>query len=131
MACAVSAQDKVLYRGQTARFVLTVVDEDGDRYDLTAATLYLRIKASVSDADPALIELATGTGITNKVQSGATLGQADVVITGAQMATLTGINYYYDVWLESAGGDVEPVIPVSRLTVPLPVTNLSDPPPGD
>jgi len=119
------SQDKTIFRGQTASFVITVTDEGGVRFDLTGSTLYMRIKQSVSDPDPAIVELLTGTGIVHRNQTAsATVGQADIVVTSAQTKLLTNQNNVYDVWLVKPSGDKTPVVPVSKLTVLTPVTLL-------
>lgn len=124
MSCTAAAQPKTIYRRQTATFVLTVVDENGERFDLTGSTLYMRAKNKETDADPAIIALLTGTGITHRAQTGATLGQADIVMTSAQTALLAAQANVYDVWLQKPSSERSPIIPVSPLTVLTPVTNL-------
>jgi len=89
----------VWYRGETRAFVLTV-SVGGEAQDLTAAVdIELQLKAAPGDADPPLASMSVGSGITLRPQSGATLGQADIVLpynwlTGD--ATPAGL-YYYDV----------------------------------
>lgn len=122
MSC-LPPQDKTIYKGQTAKWVLKVLDEDGDPFDLTSTTLYLRVKASTSDADPALVALLTGSGITNQTQTGSTIGWADVLMTPTQTNLLTALNYFYDAWSDTAG-DRAVIVPVSKFTVKVPVTNL-------
>ena len=124
MSCGATAQDKTIYKGQTATFLLTVTDEDEERFNLDGSTLYFRIKLAVTAADPALVALETGSGIVHATQSGTTLGQATITVPAASTAALTDINYVYDVWLEKVSGDKQPIVPVSKLTVSIPVTNL-------
>jgi hypothetical protein len=126
MACCGERQDKQIYKGQSATFRITITDEDGERYDLTGATLYFRVKVSVTTADPALITKVSSTPaqITILAQSGDTVGQAEIYLLPADTTALTAINYVYDVWILKATGEKEPVVPVSALVINLPVTNL-------
>lgn len=84
------------YRGETIQKLLTVAT-DGELRDLTSAGLELEVKALPGNADPALISLAIGSGIELRSQSGATLGQADITITSAQVDGLAPGVYWYDV----------------------------------
>ncbi len=126
MACNGAKQDKQIYKGQSATFRITVTDEDGERFDLTGATLYFRVKLSVTAADPALIAKASTTPaqITILAQTGDTLGQAEIYLVPSDTSALNAINYVYDVWLQKSGGEKQPVVPVSNLVINLPVTNL-------
>ena len=123
MSCIVESQDVTIYRGQTASFVLTVTDDLGARFSLTGSTLYWRAKNKITDVTP-IVALLTGTGITHRVQSGMTLGQADILVTSVQTALFTAQDNVFDVWLVKPSGDKSPIVVVSKLTVLTPVTVL-------
>ncbi len=122
MGCDTNQQDKTIFRGQTATFVITVEDENGDRFNLDTHTLHFHVKNLVTDADPPIIDLSTGVGITHRSQVSPNVGVADIVMTSVQTALLIAQDNVFDSWLEKAGGDQSPIIPVSRLTVLTPVS---------
>lgn len=74
-------------QGASYQFPVTVQDEDtGQAIDITAGSLYCTVKQYASDADPGLVQLTNGSGITLRTQSGGTLGMADIKFTPAQTA---------------------------------------------
>lgn len=72
----------LVYRGDAAPLRLTVTDDEDEPLRLTGATIEVQVKAALGDADPPVIAKAIGTGVTILTQSGDTLGQADIDITG-------------------------------------------------
>lgn len=75
-------------------FTVTV---DGERVDLTEATdLELQVKAAPGGADPPLVALTLGDGITLEVQSGATLGDGHAVIPSDAWDEVAGGTYYWE-----------------------------------
>lgn len=87
----------IWYRSETQELVLTYV-EDGALLNLSTATsIEFQVKAAPDTADPPLISLAIGSGITLRPQTGDTLGQADIVVTSAQVDALAPGTYYYEV----------------------------------
>lgn len=121
MACE---QPISIYVGQTKRLTLAFADADGERIDLTTATaIELQVKAADGDADPALIALSIGDGITVRPQVGDDIGMADAVISSARTTAApwpdapasVGI-FRYDVVLEISG-DRHYAVPPSDFVV--------------
>lgn len=127
---ALVQQDKQIYLGQTARFLITVVDRDGQRFDLGPtdgpgnSILYLRVKKNLTDANPGIIALESGTGLgiihLDQTQP-LTKGQAEAVMSSAQTAALTNSPYKMDLWLAKTTGEKTPLMQVSQLIVATPV----------
>lgn len=76
-----------VYQGDTANFLLTVTDDAGQPFDLTAATsIEVRVKKTAGAPDPALIAKDLGNGVTllnqstSKGQASIALGTADTGI---------------------------------------------------
>lgn len=118
---ALIQQDRQIYRGQTAAFVITVT-EDKERFNLSGHTLFLHVKNKIDDVGFLLI-LQTGSGITHRDQTveSPTEGQADAIMTSGQTATFSELDNIFDLWLEKSGGDKEPIVPPSKLIVNTPV----------
>jgi hypothetical protein len=77
----------VLYKGIEWRRRITVTDDDtGARTNLTGKTIEVHLRRRTGEAT--LIELTVGSGITLLTQSGATEGQADLVIQAASSTSL-------------------------------------------
>lgn len=89
------ATTETWYRGATIKKLLTVVT-DGEPRDLTTATVELQVKADLGAADPPLIALAIGEGITLRDQT-TDPGLADIVISSEQTDGLTPGTYWFDV----------------------------------
>jgi hypothetical protein len=105
---------QVWHRGTTIEYVLTV-SSNGTADDLSLATsLELQLKAEVDGADPALVSLGIGTGITLRTQSGTTLGMADVVIPYTALASVADGTYWMDVVVTYSGSPN----PIRRLVIP-------------
>jgi len=80
-------QPKSMSLGETKDLILIFTkSSDGTRLNLdadldaAATAIELQVKVSEGDADPALISLAIGTGITKRTQTGDDIGVADAVI---------------------------------------------------
>jgi hypothetical protein len=93
------AQPLTVMKGESFSRVVTVVDydNDGELQDLTGATIELQVKALAGAADPAIISLSVGSGITILTQSGDTLGQFRFDLSSAATAAKTPGKYRYDV----------------------------------
>ena len=77
----------VLYKGIEWRRRITVTDDDtGARTNLTGKTVVFELRKRTGEA--VLISKSVGAGITLLTQSGATLGQADLVIASGDSASL-------------------------------------------
>lgn len=101
----------VLYKGIEWTRRITVTDDDtGERTDLTGLTVVFQLRRRTSET--ALIDLTVGDGITLLAQSGDTLGQADVVIDGADSALLEVASHVVAVLVD---GDV--ALPPLKLPV--------------
>lgn len=117
------------YRGETIDKVLTVAT-DGELRDLSVATgIELQVKSAPDADDPPLISLAIGYGITLRAQSGATLGQADVTISSAQVDALAPGVYYYDVAVDFPGPERKYVVKPTKVIVKGVVNRPSATPP--
>jgi hypothetical protein len=101
------------YRGESRELVLTI-SVDGEAVDLSSAlAIEYQLKEAPGAADPPLIALALGTGISLRPQSGATLGQADVAIPYTATDVLTARTYYEEVAAMFPGTP-----PIRRYVVP-------------
>jgi len=115
-------QDWAIYAGATARWMITLLDADDEREDLTGGTLYLQVRTAVDAADPPALSLETNAGILHETQADETLGQAAVTFTAAQTVALAPGTYFYDVFYDDDSGDRWTVVPTSKLIVKDPVT---------
>lgn len=117
---ATGGADNSWIRGEDVEMVLTVTDDTGALEDLTTAIdIELRVKDSPDDADPPLLALSLGSGITvRSPQTGSNLGLADVVATAAQTFALVAGLKHYDVFVVRASGKRKCAIsPQSRLQI--------------
>jgi hypothetical protein len=124
-------QPKSMHLGETKELVLIFTkSSDGARLNLDseldagADAIELQVKVLEGDADPALIALAIGTGITKRTQTGDDLGVADAAIPSS--ATLGGSwpaapanvgVFRYDVKIILASGAVKYPVNPSDLIV--------------
>ena len=113
MAECLQTQPLLVFKGEDKNYTITVVDENGDRVDLTGWTLEFEVKPKAGDADPASIAKSTGIGITHLTQSGATLGQATLDFDPADTSGLTAGLYKYDLLAIDGSGNRLVVIPPS------------------
>lgn len=104
-----------IFRGNQVTYRITVTDDADARVNLTAYGIECEAKAELGGADPAAIACSIGDGITLLTQSGATLGQADIVITSAKSGIAPAL-YWLDVVTILAGVRVH-VIPPRELTI--------------
>jgi len=118
-------QDLQILRGISKTLRLTVEDEDGERVDLTGATVYFSVKVNVADA-AAVISKDSGTPseITILTQSGDTLGQADIFLVPSDTSGLSPIQHYYDVWVVLASGARHAVVPPASFYIEQAITEL-------
>jgi len=89
-------------RGQVEELVLTVMDEENNLVDLTdpsITALEFRVKKSAGDADPPVLSLSLGDGITPRDQTGVNRGLADITATADQTFALGAGLWHYDVLL--------------------------------
>lgn len=100
----------VLYKGIAWQRRLTVTDADGVAVDLTGKDVVLELRRHAGDA--ALLSLSVGSGITLLAQSGATLGQADLVIGAGQSTDFDVAAHRYAVLV-----DDQVVTPPTKLLV--------------
>lgn len=101
----------VLYKGIDWTRRLTVTDDDtGGRTNLAGKVIQVQLRRHTGEA--ALVELTVGDGVTLLTQSGDTEGQADVVIAGADSASLTIASHVIAVLL-----DGQVVMPPTKLPV--------------
>lgn len=102
------------FAGETIEQTLTVVDEDsGDRTDLTSAvSIAFKVRTTEGGADPALITLGIGTGVTLEPQSGLTIGQAKIVFTAPAAGT-----YWYHAEVTMPGPKMFVAVPPTKFIV--------------
>lgn len=86
-----------IYRGETTSFHLEAA-ANGAARNLDGLTLECQIKLTAGAADPALVSLTVGSGITLDTQSGDTLGHLTVTFSATQTDSLTAGIAYLDVW---------------------------------
>lgn len=118
MSC--ETRDEKIYAGESAKWLFTAYDRNGDPVDLTGATIELEIKLNKGDADPALVHKEVGAGITVLAQSGATLGQFEAALVPNDTGARSGM-HYWDVVVVS-GGERWFVVPPSEFYIE-PVVN--------
>ena len=95
-------------QGTTYTFPVTATDETtGQPIDLTGKTLYCTVKVNPSDADPGLVQLSVGSGITLRAQAGATLGMCDVKFSATQTEAFPAPQMLvWDLQYDDGGGGV-------------------------
>jgi hypothetical protein len=84
-------------QGATWDLSLTYVDGDGDPIDLTAHTARMQVRNSYT-ADPPVLSLASGTGIT----LGGTAGTIDIQVAASVTDDIAALQYVYDLEVEAA-----------------------------
>lgn len=107
-----------IYKGHTWKRRLTVTNaKDGSPYDITGAAISFRGKFRTSDA-VAVIDFSVGSGITILAQSGATLGQADILLPGTDSAGFA-VDSLICAAVVTLTDDVEPkiVLPPFRVSI--------------
>lgn len=88
-----------LVRGESARYLVTITDEDDEPEDLTGATIYWRVKAAASDADPALIAKSSADASEIDILDQTDpdlLGQCEVYLVPADTAGLTPGSFVFE-----------------------------------
>jgi len=88
-----------LVRGESARYLVTITDEDGVPVDLTGATIYWRVKAMATDADPALIAKSSADvaeiAILDQTDD-ELLGKLELYLVPADTASLTPGSFVFE-----------------------------------
>ena len=100
-----------VYRGDALDLRLTVTDGTDQRVNLTGVELELQVKPTLGGADPPTISKAVDSGIALLAQSGATLGQADIAFSSADLDITPG-RYWLDVVRDPTGARAHVVPPV-------------------
>lgn len=124
-----------LRRGESARYRLTVTDEDGDRLDLSGAQLYFRAKKTPAGSDPVLIAKSSAVSaeieILDQDPNGETVGQADVRLVPADTRALAPGTLKFEARVVLADGETRTVA-FGSLHLDPEVVNLAapDPPPS-
>jgi len=114
-----------IYRGASETIRVTVVDADGEREDLTGATVYFCVKEDIDDT-AAVIELESPTNITILSQLvAASKGRADIELEAAHTSALDPGDYLYDIWVELASEKRYAVMPPAMFVIAEPVTDLA------
>lgn len=91
-----------LWQGASWSYVLTwKTGTPATPVNLTSYTARLQARESISDASPAM-SLTSGSGIA----LGGTAGTVTLTRSAAQTAAIPAGRYYYDLEVESAGGEV-------------------------
>lgn len=99
-----------IVHGDTARYLITITDDDLNRVDLTPGDLVVTAKERVSD-QPVFVK-SPGDGVSYLTQSGATLGQAELTIDDVDLADVSNDwqSLLFDVRFER--DDVGPATPI-------------------
>jgi hypothetical protein len=113
MLMTTSTTPLAVYKGEDKNYTLTIVDENGDRVDITGFAIEFEVKPKAGDPDPASIAKSVGSGIVLKPQTGDTLGQATISLDPADTSGLAALVYKYDVVAVDGGGERHVVIPPS------------------
>lgn len=102
------------YVGETIEQTLTIFDEaTGARTDLTSVvSIVFKVRITEGGADPALITLGIGSGITLEPQSGDTLGQATIRFTAPAAGT-----YWYHAEVTMPGPKLFIAVPPTKFIV--------------
>lgn len=113
--------DHTMTRGDTKELLLEIDGEDGTPLDLTTWTVAFTARRSPLDAT-AVITKTTSSGIIRATQSGATLGQATVMLDPADTSSLPAYSttLVYDVQLSQ--GSVRRTTEDGTLTITPDVT---------
>lgn len=90
-------------RGETVELLISVLDTDGTALNLDTATSEMEFEIAEDVGLVPVVTLTYGSGITKLAQSGATLGQASIVITSANNDR-DPATYKYDLVLTLTGG---------------------------
>jgi hypothetical protein len=115
--------DLTIYKGVAWQRTLTVTYPEGhasagERRSLADATIRAKIKRVSSDADPPLIDLTVGDGVTILTQSGDTLGQATLDIAAPDAVGLDDGNYVIAVYVTPSGETVpQPAIEPTKIRI--------------
>ncbi len=102
MSCSATP---VWKRGETREMTLTVFDAGGAARDISSATaIEYQVKTAPGAADPPLIGLSLGSGVTiRSPQTGQNEGRADVVVSSALTDLLAPGTYYEEAVLVLPG----------------------------
>lgn len=87
-----------LFKGFDWVTFVTVTEPSGSCTSLTGLDLRLQLRRRTGQ--PVLVELNVGSGITLRAQSGDTLGQADIVLAGADSLDLAAGSHVVSMLLE-------------------------------
>lgn len=122
-----NTQDKTILRGTSKTYRLTVIDDNGDRVDLTGATVYFTVRTALGAA-PASIAKTSANVLEIEILNQAvpaTKGQADIFIAPSDTASppLLG-KLIYDVWVVLVSGKRYCVVEPSAFLVNRAVTEL-------
>lgn len=86
-------------RHETRSLVLTLRDAEGQPQNLDddpGLVVQWQVKANLGDADPALVDLSIGNGITKRTQTGADIGKLDIVVPYTAWASVAAGFYYHE-----------------------------------
>lgn len=99
----------IVHKGIDWQRTISVTSAAGVRQSLTGATIVATVKRRSSDV-AALLTYAVGTGITLATQSGETLGDMTLAITGAASLGLSAANHVLTVTVLLSGAPVPQVV---------------------
>lgn len=103
---SLSAKVDIQYRtGESQTFLVTVTDTTGTLVDLTGATLKMTVVDNVETPTTTIAKTAT-----LLTQSGATLGQAEIDFVPSDTSSMAAGQYFYDVRIMLASGEVHTLI---------------------
>lgn len=124
MTCETIQEIRIL-RGSTKVYRLTVTDDDDELVNLTGARVVMTVRNQAGGVQ--LFAKDSNVGIAQVeilVQSGVTLGMADIKVGPSDTAAATPGNYVYDVWVILPSGARHAAIRPSLFYIEQAITEL-------
>lgn len=109
-----------VYKGIGTTISLSVIYPNGSPVDLTNRRIVLTVRRSTLD-DEVILQTDGSIAWGNEAKN-----KADILIAGILTRTWEGTKYVYDIWCLEESGDIEVVVPTSRLFLSPSVSNLVD-----
>ena len=110
---SVISQPLQMFKGEDRTFTILVVDEEGERADITGYAIEFEVKIADGAADPPDIAKSVGSGITINPDQVANKGEATLQINPTDTNSLAARVYRYDLVVIDGGFERHVVIPPS------------------
>jgi hypothetical protein len=101
------------FKGEDKTYTILVVDEDGERVDITGFSIEFEVKVTAGAADPADIAKSVGSGIVIDPDQVNNKGEATLSIDPSDTNTLAARVYKYDIVVIDLAGERHLVTPPS------------------